>query len=70
MAIISQTHARNVEDRQRVIRDLKRAIRKKEIENERMDVGLEEMALKVAERKNVSDPNGECAMERLCIQFF
>ena len=50
---------RNVEARRRVIRDLQKAIRRKEIENERMDIDLEEMALKVAERRNVSNPDGE-----------
>ena len=50
---------RNVEDRRRVIRDLKKAIRRKEIENQRMDIDLEEMAIKVAERQNVSNPNGK-----------
>lgn len=48
-----------MEDRRRVIRDLQRAIRRKEIENGRLDVDLEEMAIKVAERKNVSDPTGK-----------
>ena len=38
---------------------MKKAIRKKEIENARLDEELEEQALKVAERKNVSDPNGK-----------
>lgn len=47
-----------MQDRRRIIGDLKKAIRKKEIENARLDEDLEELALKVAERKNVSNPNG------------
>ena len=56
---------RNVEDRRRVIRDLKKAIRRKEIENQRMDTDLEEMAIKVAERQNVSNPNGKIALKTI-----
>ncbi|CAB3976600.1 Hypothetical predicted protein [Paramuricea clavata] len=59
LQLYQKTHARNVEDRHRVIRDLKKAIRKKEIENERLDIDLEEMAITVAERKNVSNPDAE-----------
>lgn len=62
---IPQTHVRNVEDRRRVIRDLKKAIRRKEIENQRMDTDLEEMAIKVAERQNVSNPNGKIALKTI-----
>lgn len=58
-----KTHVRNVDDRRRIIRDLKKAIRKKEIENSRLDDDLEELALKVAERRNVSDPNAENQVE-------
>lgn len=56
---------RNVEDRRRVIRDLKKAIRRKEIENKRMDIDLEEMAIKVAERQNVSNPNGKFGLKNI-----
>ena len=56
---------RNVEDRRRVIRDLKKAIRRKEIENQRMDTDLEEMAIKVAERQNVSNPNGKISLKTI-----
>ena len=57
--LYQKTHERNVGERCRVIRELKRAIRRKEIENERMDIDLEEMALKVAERRNVSNLDAE-----------
>lgn len=51
-------HYRNVNDRKETIKNIKRLIRRKEKENEQLDADLEELALSVAERRNVNEANG------------
>ena len=51
-------HHRNVNDRKEAIKNIKRLIRRKEKENEQLDADLEELALSVAERRNVNEANG------------
>ena len=51
-------HYRNVNDRKEAIKNIKRLIRRKEKENEQLDADLEELALSVAERRNVNEANG------------
>ena len=51
-------HHRNVNDRKDAIKNIKRLIRRKEKENEHLDADLEELALSVAERRNVNEANG------------
>ena len=53
-----QMHRRSVEDRINAIKNIKRLIRRKEKENEALDGDLEELALSVAERRNVNEANG------------
>lgn len=53
-------HHRNVNDRKDAIKNIKRLIRRKEKENEHLDADLEELALSVAERRNVNEANGTC----------
>ena len=52
-------HHRNVNDRKETIKNIKRLIRRKEKENDQLDADLEELALSVAERRNVSEANGK-----------
>lgn len=51
-------HARKVGDKKRVIRKLRRQIKDKTEENKKYDLQLEELALDVAERKNIHDVIG------------
>ena len=51
-------HHRNVNDRKEAIKNIKRLIRRKEKENQQLDADLEELALSVAERRNVNEANG------------
>ena len=53
-----QMHHRNVNDRRETIKNIKRLIRRKEKDNEQLDADLEELALSVAERRNVNEANG------------
>lgn len=55
---VVQMHYRNVNDRKETIKNIKRLIRRKEKENEQLDADLEELALSVAERRNVNEANG------------
>ena len=55
---ILQMHHRNVNDRRETIKNIKRLIRRKEKDNEQLDADLEELALSVAERRNVNEANG------------
>lgn len=55
-------HGRNVQDRKRIIRKLRHQIVSKVEENEQLDIDLEEMALSVAERKNIHDVTGKCTV--------
>ena len=57
-------HTKNVGDRKDTIKNLKRTIRKKEKENNKLDAELEEIALSVAERRNVNDANGKTGGEK------
>lgn len=52
-------HHRNVNDRKETIKNIKRLIRRKEKDNEQLDADLEELALSVAERRNVNEANGK-----------
>ena len=52
-------HHRNVNDRRETIKNIKRLIRRKEKDNEQLDADLEELALSVAERRNVNEANGQ-----------
>ena len=52
-------HDRKVGDKKRVMRKLKRQIRQKSDENQKLDVDLEEMALDVAERTQINKNHGE-----------
>ncbi len=56
--LIVQMHHRNVNDRKNTIKNIKRLIRRKEKDNEQLDADLEELALSVAERRNVNEANG------------
>jgi len=58
-------HHRNVNDRKEAIKNIKRLIRRKEKENEQLDADLEELALSVAERRNVNEANGTCNVSLL-----
>ena len=51
-------HDRNVNDRKDTIKGIKKVIRKKQLENAKLDQELEELALSVAERRNVNEMNG------------
>ena len=51
-------HQKNVADRKRQIRSLKRQIREKGDENIQREEDLEQLSLSVAERKNINDVNG------------
>ena len=51
-------HNRNVDDRKTTIKNIKKTLRRKEKENEKLDNELEELALSVAERRNVNETNG------------
>ena len=61
-------HYRNVNDRKEAIKNIKRLIRRKEKENEQLDADLEELALSVAERRNVNEANGTWNMLLCCSQ--
>ena len=52
-------HHGNVNDRKETIKNIKRLIRRKEKDNEQLDADLEELALSVAERRNVNEANGK-----------
>ena len=52
-------HDRKVGDKKRAIRKLKRQIRQKADENQKLDDDLEEMALDVAERTQINKSHGE-----------
>jgi hypothetical protein len=58
-------HERNVDDRKETIKGIKRVIRKKEKDNSNLDHDLEEIALSVAERRNVNEMNGKIWIHRL-----
>ena len=60
-------HHRNVNDRKETIKNIKRLIRRKEKENEKLDADLEELALSVAERRNVNEANGESLFSGLIL---
>ena len=62
-------HHRNVNDRKETIKNIKRLIRRKEKENEKLDADLEELALSVAERRNVNEANGESLFSGLILHF-
>ena len=64
-----QMHHRNVNDRKDTIKNIKRLIRRKEKENEQLDADLEELALSVAERRNVNEANGKCDNVLTLISF-
>ena len=55
-------HNRNVDDRKTIIKNIKKTISKKEKENRTLDNQLEELALSVAERRNVNEANGNTAI--------
>lgn len=59
LTLQEKMHHRNVNDRKETIKNIKRLIRRKEKENEQLDADLEELALSVAERRNVNEANGE-----------
>lgn len=57
LTLHEKMHHRNVNDRKETIKNIKRLIRRKEKENEQLDADLEELALSVAERRNVNEAN-------------
>jgi len=57
LTLQEKMHHRNVNDRKETIKNIKRLIRRKEKENEQLDADLEELALSVAERRNVNEAN-------------
>lgn len=57
LTLQEKMHYRNVNDRKEAIKNIKRLIRRKEKENEQLDADLEELALSVAERRNVNEAN-------------
>jgi len=57
LTLQEKMHHRNVNDRKEAIKNIKRLIRRKEKENEQLDADLEELALSVAERRNVNEAN-------------
>lgn len=57
LTLQEKMHHRNVNDRKETIKNIKRLIRRKEKENDRLDADLEELALSVAERRNVNEAN-------------
>ena len=59
LTLHEKMHHCNVNDRKETIKNIKRLIRRKEKENEQLDADLEELALSVAERRNVNEANGE-----------
>ena len=59
LTLQEKMHHRNISDRKESIKNVKRLIRRKEKENEQLDADLEELALSVAERRNVNEANGE-----------
>lgn len=59
LTLQEKMHHRNVNDRKETIKNIKRLIRRKEKDNEQLDADLEELALSVAERRNVNEANGK-----------
>ncbi|XP_015758446.1 PREDICTED: cilia- and flagella-associated protein 43-like [Acropora digitifera] len=57
LTLHEKMHHGNVNDRKERIKNIKRLIRRKEKENEQLDADLEELALSVAERRNVNEAN-------------
>lgn len=57
LTLQEKMHHRNVNDRRETIKNIKRLIRRKEKDNEQLDADLEELALSVAERRNVNEAN-------------
>ncbi|PFX29198.1 cilia- and flagella-associated protein 43-like [Stylophora pistillata] len=57
LTLQEKMHHRNVNDRKETIKNIKRLIRRKEKDNEQLDADLEELALSVAERRNVNEAN-------------
>ncbi|XP_068708688.1 cilia- and flagella-associated protein 43-like [Montipora foliosa] len=57
LTLQEKMHHRNISDRKESIKNVKRLIRRKEKENEQLDADLEELALSVAERRNVNEAN-------------
>ena len=51
-------HTNNIADKNRSLKRLKRLIKNKETDNSKLDENLEELSLSVAERRNVSQTNG------------
>lgn len=73
LTLHEKMHHRNVNDRKETIKNIKRLIRRKEKENEQLDADLEELALSVAERRNVNEANGEqhavLCYDYICFSF-
>ncbi|XP_031564143.1 cilia- and flagella-associated protein 43-like [Actinia tenebrosa] len=59
LSLFQKMHERNVNDRKETIKGIKRVIHKKEKDNTKLDGDLEELALSVAERRNVNEMNAE-----------
>lgn len=58
-------HGRKVGDKKRVMKKLKRQIRQKADQNQKLDMDLEEMALDVAERTQIKKSHGKSFLDRL-----
>ena len=54
----SQMHTNNIGDKNKSLKRLKRLIKHKETDNSKLDENLEDLSLSVAERRNVSQANG------------
>lgn len=55
---LSQHHEKDVGDKKKIVRDLKRTIQDKKDENNRVSVELEELNVSVNERRHINEVNG------------
>lgn len=69
MFLSKQNHEKNVDDRKKTLRELKRIIKEKAEENSALTKELEELNVSVNERRHIHEVNGKY-IQNICTHFY